>query len=154
MRRWQQAGGRVEQSTALGAGELALLDALGKFSPQAPVERPQRCLFQLFFLNRQDQQVGLDRFHASVSESGLHELPSQAFCRIRVMNSLRVSWRVRKAPSNVLVMIIEFCFSTPRIRMHRCSASMTTATPRGSSFSMMILAIWLVSRSWTWSRRA
>src|SRR3970282_1659973 len=154
MRRWQQAGGRIEQSAAFGASELALLDALGKFSPQAPVERPQRRLVPLFFLKRQDQQVGPDRLYADVSESDLHELLTQAFCRISVMNSLRVSWRVRKAPSNVLVMIIEFCFSTPRILMHKCSASMTTATPRGSSFSMMILAIWLVSRSWTWSRRA
>src|SRR3990172_1267225 len=129
MRRWQQAGGRIEQSAAFGASELALLDALGKFSPQAPVERPQRRLFQLFFLNRHDQQVSPDRLYTDVSESDLHELLTQAFCRISVMNSWRFFGRVRKAPRNVRVMIIEFFFSPPRFRIHRCSASMPPATP-------------------------
>ncbi len=29
----------------------------------------------------------------------------------------------------------EFCFSTPRMIMQKCMASMTTPTPRGSTFS-------------------
>ena len=37
----------------------------------------------------------------------------------------------RKAPSITEVFIVEFCFSTPRIIMHMCWASITTATPGG-----------------------
>ena len=48
------------------------------------------------------------------------------------MNSWRVSVLVRNTPSIADVVTKEFCFSTPRIRMHRCSASSTTATPSGS----------------------
>ena len=48
----------------------------------------------------------------------------------------------------------EFCFSTPRIIMQKCTASITTPTPRGSIASWIVSAIWTVSRSWTWSRRA
>ena len=43
---------------------------------------------------------------------------------------------------------------TPRIDMHRCSASMTTITPLGWSVRSISSAIWVVSRSWTWGRRA
>jgi hypothetical protein len=35
----------------------------------------------------------------------------------------------------------EFCFSTPRIDMHRCVASVTTATPSGCTLSFSVLAI-------------
>jgi hypothetical protein len=48
----------------------------------------------------------------------------------------------------------EFCFSTPRITMQRCLASITTATPCGLIFAMIVSAIWVVRRSCTWSRRA
>ena len=37
--------------------------------------------------------------------------------------------------------------------MHRWVASSTTATPSGFTFSRMVSAIWLVSRSWICSRR-
>ena len=43
---------------------------------------------------------------------------------------------------------------TPRMVMHRCSASTTTATPSAASASMMVSATWLVSRSCSWGRRA
>ena len=43
---------------------------------------------------------------------------------------------------------------TPRIAMHRCSASTTTITPRGSSLFTRASAIWLVSRSCTCGRLA
>ena len=42
----------------------------------------------------------------------------------------------------------EFCFSTPRIIMQRCLASMTTATPDGCSACMSASAICVVSCSW------
>ena len=45
---------------------------------------------------------------------------------------------VRKAPSIALVTAKEFCFSTPRIDMHRCVASITTATPSGAIFSRIV----------------
>ena len=60
---------------------------------------------------------------------------------------MRVRALSRNAPSIELVTANEFCFSTPRIDMHRCVASMTTATPSGPIFSRMVSAIWLVSRS-------
>ena len=66
---------------------------------------------------------------------------------------MRVRALLRNAPSIALVTANEFCFSTPRIDMHRCVASITTATPSGAIFSLMVSAISLVSRSCTWSRR-
>ncbi len=48
----------------------------------------------------------------------------------------------------------EFCFSTPRIIMQKCIASITTPTPRGWMVSCIVSAIWVVSRSCTWRRRA
>ena len=48
----------------------------------------------------------------------------------------------------------EFCFSTPRIDMRRCVASIATATPRGSIFSQSVSAISLVRRAWICRRRA
>lgn len=44
-------------------------------------------------------------------------------------NSLRVEASRRKLPSMAEVTMLEFCFSTPRIIMQRCWASMTTPTP-------------------------
>ena len=52
------------------------------------------------------------------------------------------------------VTAIEFCFSTPRIIMQKCMASMTTPTPLGWMTSWIVSAIWTVSRSCTCSRRA
>ena len=40
----------------------------------------------------------------------------------------------RKSPSIALVMVVEFCFSTPRITMQRWRASMMTPTPCGLEF--------------------
>ena len=51
------------------------------------------------------------------------------------MNSSRVRICVRKTPVNAEVVVIEFCFCTPRICMHMCPASITTATPSGLSAS-------------------
>jgi len=50
-------------------------------------------------------------------------------------NSSRVCLFSRKSPSMALVVVVEFCFSTPRMTMQRCRASMMTPTPAGSSFS-------------------
>src|SRR5262245_33322680 len=73
---------------------------------------------------------------------------------ISVMNSSRVFWFDWKLPSIALVVTREFCFSTPRMRMQRCSASSTTPTPAGSSCSWIVFAICVVMRSCTWRRRA
>src|SRR5438045_4896825 len=46
-------------------------------------------------------------------------------------NSARVSF-CRKQPTIADVTVDEFCFSIPRIIMHRCRASITTPTPCGA----------------------
>src|SRR5438552_16101783 len=69
-------------------------------------------------------------------------------------NSSRVFASWSSAPRRALVIVLEFCFSTPRIIIQRWYASITTPTPRGSSTSMSASATWPVSRSCTWSRRA
>ena len=51
---------------------------------------------------------------------------------IRRRNSSRVCGCERKFPSMHDVVIIEFCFCTPRIIMHICCASITTPTPCAS----------------------
>ena len=61
------------------------------------------------------------------------------------------SW---KEPSTALVLITEFCFSTPRIVMHRCWHSITTPTPSAPVSSRTARAMSLVSRSWICSRAA
>ena len=48
---------------------------------------------------------------------------------------MRVRALSRNAPIIALVTAREFCFWTPRIDMHRCDASTTTATPSGEIFS-------------------
>ena len=56
-------------------------------------------------------------------------------------NSIRVRALFLNAPCIALVTANEFCFYTPRIDMHRCDASMTTATPSGVILSRMVSAI-------------
>ena len=70
------------------------------------------------------------------------------------MASARVAGSVRNSPRTDEVTVSVPGFFTPRIDMHRCSASMTTNTPRGESTVSMASAIWVVMRSWTWRRRA
>ena len=48
---------------------------------------------------------------------------------IKLKNSARVEETSQKSPRMHDVFMTEFCFSTPRIIMHRCCASITTATP-------------------------
>ena len=61
------------------------------------------------------------------------------------LRSARNSERVRasslKEPSRHEVVMTEFCFSTPRIIMQRCFASITTATPAGWSACIRASAI-------------
>ncbi len=47
-----------------------------------------------------------------------------------------------------LVTMVTSDLCTPRVVMHWCAASMTTATPRGCRTSCSVLAIWAVSFSW------
>ena len=49
---------------------------------------------------------------------------------MRFMNSCLV-FACSKAPQKSLVVVMEFCFSTPLICMHMCFASTTTMTPCG-----------------------
>ncbi len=49
---------------------------------------------------------------------------------------MRVRAQVWNDPSMALVTAVEFCFSTPRIDMHRCVPSQTTATPSGAIFCL------------------
>ena len=52
------------------------------------------------------------------------------------------------------VMVRAPALRTPRMVMQRCSASITTITPRASRSSMRESATWVVSRSWTCGRLA
>lgn len=69
--------------------------------------------------------------HADLSSYLRHRY---RLCLIRFINSSRVlaCW---KNPVKSEVVVREFCFSTPRICMHICCASITTITPNGSSVS-------------------
>lgn len=48
---------------------------------------------------------------------------------IKLSNSIRVARLVLKSPSIVDEVTTLFCFSTPLMIIHRCFASMITATP-------------------------
>ena len=68
---------------------------------------------------------------------------------IRFRNSFLVRAELRKTPENADVVVMAFAFCTPRMDMHVCIASMTTATPRGCRALSMQSLIWTVSRSCT-----
>ena len=55
---------------------------------------------------------------------------------------MRVRAQFWNDPSMALVTAVEFCFSTPRIDMHRCVPSQTTATPSSAIFSWIVSAIY------------
>ena len=57
--------------------------------------------------------------------------------------------RMRKSPRTAEVTVTAPGFLIPRIVMHRCSASITTNTPRGVSARSIASAISVVRRSWT-----
>ena len=80
-------------------------------------------------------------------------LSHQRLCLIRFINSSRVlaCW---KKPVKSEVVVKEFCFSTPRICIHICCASITTITPNGSKVLWMQSLICIVIRSCIWRRRA
>ena len=61
---------------------------------------------------------------------------------------------MRNRPRTAEVTVTEPGFLIPRIVMHRCSASITTKTPRGDSARSSASAISVVSRSWTYGRFA
>ena len=70
------------------------------------------------------------------------------------MASNRVAVLSRNRPRTAEVTVDEPGLRTPRIDMHRCSASMTTSTPRGWRVRSISSAIWAVRRSWTCGRLA
>src|SRR6267154_2603758 len=65
----------------------------------------------------------------------------------KAKNSSRVCLFSRNAPNIALVTACPCCFSTPRICMHKCRASIITPTPCGAILSSSARAIWLVMRS-------
>ena len=73
---------------------------------------------------------------------------------MRLIASARVTSLSRKTPRTAEVTVRAPGLRTPRMVMHKCSASITTTTPRGSSVSARASAIWLVIRSCTCGRRA
>src|SRR5690348_9546405 len=73
---------------------------------------------------------------------------------MRLIASARVTLLSRKAPRTAEVTVRAPGLRTPRMVMHRCSASITTTTPRGPSVSTRASAIWLVIRSCTCGRLA
>src|SRR5262249_34312182 len=68
-------------------------------------------------------------------------LEAASGCLISSRNSIRVRASSWKTPSIALVTATEFCFSTPRIDMQRCAASITTATPSGCTLALSVSAI-------------
>ena len=92
----------------------------------------------------------ITRFDASAFAARIADsksAPIASIALIRFKNSDRVLTSVRNVPSIELVVASEFCFSTPRIIMHKWEASMTTATPRGFKVSLIASRIWVVNRS-------
>src|SRR4029453_8085264 len=73
---------------------------------------------------------------AAEADPSSQEPRARSYLLIRFRNSDRVLASLRNAPNIALVTAREFCFSTPRIDMHRWVASVTTATPSG-----LILAV-------------
>src|SRR5690606_33400484 len=92
------------------------------------------------------ERLGARRGHQLALPSG--GLP------IMARNSRRVRGSSRKAPSMRLVTMFTPVLCTPRVLMHSCAASITTATPRGFRTSCSVLAICAVSFSWICRRLA
>ena len=72
-------------------------------------------------------ELGCNLYNSDIiSPNGHHCLES--FTLIKFRNSVRVS-AFLNSPTNADVVVTEFCFCTPRIIIHKCMASITTATP-------------------------
>ena len=80
--------------------------------------------------------------------------PGTAHCRIRAIASARDEAEVWNNPRTADVVVREPGLRIPRIAMHRCSASITTITPCGSSLRTSASATCAVIRSCTCGRRA
>jgi hypothetical protein len=80
-------------------------------------------------------------------ESNHHRLPS------RLKNSSLVFALFLIAPNIQLVVVIAPGFCTPRITIHKCELSITTATPCGFNTSLNARATCFVNRSCTCNLR-
>ena len=80
--------------------------------------------------------------------------PPAVICRISAIASARDEAEVWNSPRTADVVVREPGLRMPRIAMHRCSASITTITPCGSSLRTSASATCAVIRSWTCGRRA
>ena len=83
-----------------------------------------------------------------------HEGPRQCGALIRANTSARVASLVWMSPRTALVTVLEPGVRTPRMLMHRCSASMSTSAPVGCRDVSMASATSLVIRSWSCGRAA
>src|SRR5690606_679655 len=70
------------------------------------------------------------------------------FACINCKNSARVR-SLANSPVKAEVVVTEFCFCIPRIAIHKCLHSITTATPSGFNVSCIQSRISLVKRSCT-----
>lgn len=89
--------------------------------------------------------------HIRPSRARFQGLHHRLFNKLK--NSSLVFALFRIAPSMQLVVVVAPAFCTPRITMHRCELSITTATPWGFKTSERASATCFVSRSWTCRRR-
>ena len=62
-------------------------------------------------------------------------VPPYRLCRIKFINYLTCFSLVKRYQVKSEVVVMAFCFSTPRICMHMCLASTTTITPSGFKVS-------------------
>src|SRR5690606_2789506 len=142
----------VEDVGTLGPQPAAVLDRQGGPAPPTPVgERVGGDVD-----HPHHQRVGAfgqpgDADRPGRLGSGLHRRAHRAL--MSAMTSERVA-ALCMMPRTAEVIVLAPGLRTPRIVMHRCSASMTTIAPRASRISISESATWVVSRSWTWGRLA
>ncbi len=95
----------MQQNAAFGAGKITFAHARAQLAFEMAVEGAERRVVELLVAHGDHDQVGLDAVGGAIAKTDLHNgALDQSLRRIRFMNSARVSWRVRKAPSKLLVM--------------------------------------------------
>ena len=95
----------MQQATAFGTGKVAFAHARAQMAFETAVERTDDWVVEPLIAHRDNDQVGPYTVGKSIAKTNFHNgALDQSLRRIRFMNSARVSWRVRKAPSRLLVM--------------------------------------------------
>ena len=86
---------------------------------------------------KEDEYVEVTPLHMRLRKILLNETDRRRAAKSRDTNHLisamnsSLVFCSRNTPVKSEVVVMEFCFSTPRICMHMCCASMTTITPMG-----------------------